>query len=182
LEALMSDDLIRRLKIGNRDPYGGYYLVTPNQTPPPMAFPSESLTQSHTRQSWDDYFFEIARVVSTRATCPRAQIGTVLVDKNRRIIATGFNGAPPNQPHCDEVGCEMFADHCTTAVHSEINAVDDAVERLGSRREGNPSREEQTPLGQYAPTAYVFGDRPICSHCAREMKRAGVVEVKTRHE
>ena len=56
------------------------------------------------RPSWDEYFMEIARLVSTRSTCLRRQVGAVLV-KDKRILATGYNGAPARLPHCLEVGC-----------------------------------------------------------------------------
>jgi len=57
-----------------------------------------------TRPSWDEYFFELARVVATRSTCLRRQVGAVIV-RGRRILATGYNGAPSGLPHCEEVGC-----------------------------------------------------------------------------
>lgn len=56
------------------------------------------------RPSWDDYFMEIARVVATRSTCLRRQVGAVLV-KEKRILTTGYNGAPRGLAHCLEVGC-----------------------------------------------------------------------------
>lgn len=56
------------------------------------------------RPSWEDYFMEIARVVATRSSCLRRQVGAVVV-KNRQILATGYNGVPRGLRHCDEVGC-----------------------------------------------------------------------------
>lgn len=56
------------------------------------------------RPSWDSYFIEIARVVATRSTCLRRQVGAVLV-MNRRILATGYNGTPGGLAHCCETGC-----------------------------------------------------------------------------
>ena len=58
----------------------------------------------HKRPSWDEYFMQIADLVSTRSTCLRRQVGALLV-KERRIIATGYNRAPRGLPHCAEVGC-----------------------------------------------------------------------------
>jgi dCMP deaminase len=56
------------------------------------------------RPDWEDYFMEIARVVSTRSSCLRRQVGAVLV-KNRQILATGYNGVPRGLRHCEERGC-----------------------------------------------------------------------------
>ena len=56
------------------------------------------------RPSWDEYFMAIAKLVSTRSTCLRRKVGAVLV-KDRRIIATGYNGPPSGLKHPDEVGC-----------------------------------------------------------------------------
>ena len=57
-----------------------------------------------TRPSWDEYFLEIARIVSKRSTCLRRKVGAVIV-KNRRILATGYNGTPSGIRHCAQVGC-----------------------------------------------------------------------------
>lgn len=56
------------------------------------------------RPGWDHYFMEIARVVATRSTCLRRQVGALLV-LEKRILATGYNGAPTGLQHCDESGC-----------------------------------------------------------------------------
>ena len=56
------------------------------------------------RPSWAEYFMDITRLVSKRSTCLRRSVGAVLV-KDRRILATGYNGAPAGLKHCEEVGC-----------------------------------------------------------------------------
>ncbi len=56
------------------------------------------------RPSWDDYFMKIAEDVSTRATCIRRQVGAVIV-KDKRILATGYNGPPTGISHCTEENC-----------------------------------------------------------------------------
>jgi len=56
------------------------------------------------RPSWPQYFMGIAQMVSRRSTCLRRQVGAILV-KDRRILATGYNGAPAGLKHCEEVGC-----------------------------------------------------------------------------
>ena len=56
------------------------------------------------RPSWDEYFMEITHVVATRSTCLRRQVGAVVV-KDKRLLTSGYNGAPQGLAHCLEVGC-----------------------------------------------------------------------------
>ncbi len=56
------------------------------------------------RPSWPEYFMSIAQLVATRSTCLRRAVGAVLV-KDKRILATGYNGAPTGIRHCEETGC-----------------------------------------------------------------------------
>ena len=56
------------------------------------------------RPSWDEYFIEISHIVAKRSTCLRRQVGAVVV-KNRRILATGYNGTPSKISHCSDAGC-----------------------------------------------------------------------------
>jgi len=56
------------------------------------------------RPSWDDYFMEITRVVATRSTCLRRQVGALLV-RDKRILSSGYNGTPRGLVHCMETGC-----------------------------------------------------------------------------
>ena len=78
-----------------------------------------------TRPSWDEYFMMAAKLVAVMATCPDLRVGAVAV-KDRRIIASGFNGAPPGHPHCTDIGCLMFEGEgpaCRRVVHAEHNAI-----------------------------------------------------------
>lgn len=56
------------------------------------------------RKPWDQYFMSIAELVAERSTCLRRQVGAVIV-KNKRILATGYNGAPGGVAHCADIGC-----------------------------------------------------------------------------
>ncbi len=56
------------------------------------------------RPDWDHYFMEMAEVVAKRSTCLRRQVGAVLV-KDRRVLTSGYNGAPSGMAHCAETGC-----------------------------------------------------------------------------
>jgi dCMP deaminase len=82
------------------------------------------------RPSWDDYFMRYAYLAATRATCPRRHVGAVIVTPDHRTVATGYNGAPPKVPSCDEVGCQMVDGHCVRTLHAESNALDYAGTRL----------------------------------------------------
>ncbi len=63
------------------------------------------MTAKHAkRPSWDEYFLEIANLISSRSTCLRRRVGAVIV-KDKRILATGYNGTPKSLPHCFDVGC-----------------------------------------------------------------------------
>jgi dCMP deaminase len=80
------------------------------------------------RPHLDDYFMQIAAVVARRSTCLRNQVGAVLV-RDKRILSTGYNGAPAGLQHCDEVGCAREGVASGTrhelcrAVHAEQNAI-----------------------------------------------------------
>jgi dCMP deaminase len=74
------------------------------------------------RPGWDEYFMQIAHTVATRSTCPRASVGCVLT-RDRRILTTGYNGAPSGVPHCTDVGCLLVNEHCQRATHAEANAI-----------------------------------------------------------
>ena len=56
------------------------------------------------RPSWDQYYMDMAHVAKKRSTCLRRQVGAVIV-KDKRVLATGYNGSPTGLRHCEEVGC-----------------------------------------------------------------------------
>lgn len=82
------------------------------------------------RPSWDDYFLKIAMIAAERSTCLRHHIGAIAV-RDKRILATGYNGAPKNTTHCTEAGClrdELKISSGTKheicrAVHAEQNVI-----------------------------------------------------------
>ncbi|KKM94497.1 hypothetical protein LCGC14_1197790, partial [marine sediment metagenome] len=63
-----------------------------------------------TRPGWNTYFVRQAVMASTRATCDRRHVGAVLV-RDRRVLATGYNGSIRGQRHCDEGGHLMRDGH-----------------------------------------------------------------------
>ena len=87
-------------------------------------------TLKHKRPRWDDYFMDITHFVATRSTCLRRHVGALLV-RDKRILSTGYNGAPSGIDHCLEVGClrEQLAipsgerHELCRALHAEQNAI-----------------------------------------------------------
>lgn len=84
------------------------------------------------RPGWDEYFLSIAKVVSTRSTCLRANYGAVIVNKDRQIISTGYNGAPAHSISCFDKGdCYRETNNIPSrtryetcySVHAEANAI-----------------------------------------------------------
>jgi dCMP deaminase len=59
---------------------------------------------ARTRPDWDTYFMDMARLAASRSSCLRRAVGAVLV-KDRRMLATGYNGVPSGMTHCSETGC-----------------------------------------------------------------------------
>lgn len=149
------------------DPYTGTYrtpvdLVVKNTHRIEDYLRDPDLTESQPprgRPDWDSYFFDLARVIATRATCPRASIGVVLV-KNKRIIGTGYNGVAESRPHCPNTREHLALDHCTDAIHAEYNALTNAL----------------VPV--HGATLYVVGPRPICEQCRGWLEKAGVTDVR----
>jgi dCMP deaminase len=93
------------------------------------------MPEPRVRVSWDDYFMNIAREVSSRSTCDRKFVGAVIV-RDKCILATGYNGSIRGLPHCDEEGHLMEEGHCVRTVHAEANAIVQAA-RNGVRIDGS---------------------------------------------
>jgi dCMP deaminase len=82
------------------------------------------------RPTWEEYFMDITRLVAKRATCLRRQVGAVLV-MDKRLLATGYNGAPSGLAHCLEVGCLREKNNIPSGerhelcrgLHAEQNAI-----------------------------------------------------------
>jgi len=101
---------------------------------------------------------EIAKTVSTRATCLRRSVGAV-IERDRRILTTGYNGAPRGVPHCEEYGCDI-TQRCQLAAHAEQNAIAQAAAN-GVSCEG--------------ATLYVMCQP--CNSCAKMIINSGIKRV-----
>jgi len=117
------------------------------------------------RISREELFMEIAGLVAMRSTCERAQVGAVVV-KDKRIVATGYGGAPSGQPHCTEVGCEIGpGGGCIRTTHAEANIIAFAA-RNGLQLEGCDMYVTLSP----------------CYTCAKLIINAGIRTVIYRDE
>lgn len=81
--------------------------------------------------TWHTYFMNIAKAVSKRSTCTRRKVGSVAVNDKRRILATGYNGAPSGIEHCTRDTCIRVINNIPSgekldiclASHSEMNLI-----------------------------------------------------------
>ena len=121
-----------------------------------------------TRPDWDRYFLDMCEAVARRATCDRGKCGCVIV-KDKRIMTTGYVGAPANLPHCDEAGHDMrkvidyngnVTQHCVRTLHAEQNAIIQAA-RFGIPLEG----------------ATLFCKMTPCRTCAMMIINSGIKRV-----
>ena len=120
------------------------------------------------RPNWDRYFLDLCEAVARRATCDRGRSGCVIV-KDKRIMTTGYVGAPAGLPHCDEAGHDMrkvfdnngsVTQHCVRTLHAEQNAIIQAA-RFGIPLVG----------------ATLFCKMTPCRTCAMMIINAGIQRV-----
>lgn len=133
--------------------------------------PTKKKDVKKVRLSWDEYFLEIMDAVSKRGTCDRGYAACVVV-KDKRIVATGYSGAPAGLPHCDEVGHEMHevinldgtrSNHCIRTSHAEQNAIAQSA-RFGIAIDG----------------ATIYVNMEPCYTCAKMIINAGIKRVVCR--
>lgn len=119
------------------------------------------------RPSNDEYFMNMAKLVATRSTCVRRQVGAVVV-KDKRVLSTGYNGSPKGSKHCDELGCireELNVPSGTRhelcrGVHAEQNAVIQAAY-----------------FGVSVKDSSIYTTTYPCSMCAKLIINAGIIEI-----
>ena len=119
------------------------------------------------RPSWDDYFLKVAKLISSRSTCLRRQVGAVIVIE-KRILATGYNGAPQGLPHCAEVGCRREKEgvprgerqELCRGLHAEQNAIIQAA-----------------LYGISIRGAFLYSTHKPCSICARMIINSGIKRI-----
>ncbi len=112
-----------------------------------------------TRLTWDEYFMNIASEVAARSTCTRAVVGAILV-REKRILATGYNGSVRGLDHCDDVGHMMVDGHCVRTVHAEVNAIIQAALH-------GVSTDQSTCYVTHLP----------CIQCVKALLNAGIIHI-----
>jgi dCMP deaminase len=125
-----------------------------------------------TRPDNDAYFMSMAELVSSRSTCLRRQVGAVIV-KEKRVLSTGYNGAPKGIKHCAEVGCVRQQNNVESGtrhelcrgVHAEQNAVIQAAY-----------------FGVSIKDASIYTTNFPCVMCAKIIINAGIREVVYRDD
>ena len=123
---------------------------------------------------WNDYFLEIARTVSKRSNCLRAQVGAVIVGADKKIKATGYNGVPSKVVSCMELGeCYRIKNNIPSGTCYEtcrsIHAEQNAIIQAGQDR----------CMGS---TMYIWGHNFICILCKRFIVQAGIEKIYLRKD
>ncbi len=122
------------------------------------------------RPSWDEYFLDIADLVSKRSTCLRRSVGAVLV-KDKRILATGYNGVPSKIRHCSEVGC----------IREKLNVPSGQRHELCRGLHGEQNAFLQAALhGTSVKDATIYSTTQPCVICAKMLINAGIKEIVIR--
>jgi dCMP deaminase len=125
----------------------------------------------HKRPDWQEYFLKVMDTVAERANCDRGRAAAIIV-RDKRIIATGYVGAPAGLPTCDEVGhlIKVAYDerggqkkHCVRTTHAEANAIAQAA-RYGIPIDG----------------ATIFIKMTPCLDCTKLLINAGIRKVVCR--
>ncbi|MFH0873198.1 MAG: cytidine/deoxycytidylate deaminase family protein [bacterium] len=119
------------------------------------------------RPIWQEYFLEITRLVAKRSTCLRRQVGALIV-KDKRILATGYNGAPSGLPHCLDVGClrenlgvpSGERHEICRGIHAEQNAILQAA-----------------LYGVAIKGAMLYCTHQPCSLCAKMVINTGICQI-----
>jgi dCMP deaminase len=114
-------------------------LAVPHPSPPDwtetmLDRAAGALLATFERPSWDEYFLRIAEVVATRSNCLKRHVAAIIV-KDKRIVATGYNGTPRGTKNCNEGGCPRCASLAPSGTsledclcsHAEENAITQAA-------------------------------------------------------
>lgn len=130
-----------------------------------------------TRPTWDDTWLEVARVIAKRSLCERDQVGAVIVTRDNRIVATGYNGPPSGFKH-DGAGCSSW---CTRAMYTVNHLYDTSYVPERDYSDCPSLHAEANALSvcdrsvRVGGTIYVTGG--MCFPCAKLVANSGLVQV-----
>ena len=119
------------------------------------------------RPDWNQYFMEMAELAAKRSTCLRRKVGAVLV-KDKRILSTGYNGAPKNLPHCEETGCLREQKDVPSGQRHEICRGVHAEQNLIA---------QSAVHGVKTEGATVYCTNQPCSICTKLLINAGIKKI-----
>lgn len=122
------------------------------------------------RPDWHEYFANIALVIAERADCSRSQVGAVIV-KDKRIVATGYNGAPAGQPGCLEGACPR-AKHLELEVGSSYDSGNGTCIAIHAEANAIIYADRDHCNG-----ASMFITREPCTGCVKLIQGAGIRQV-----
>jgi dCMP deaminase len=123
--------------------------------------------KKHERISWDEYFMKIAHIVAQRSTCLRRNVGAVIV-KDKRMLATGYNGAPSGLEHCLDSGC----------LREKLKIPSGQRHELCRGLHGEQNAIIQASLyGISVKDSTVYITNQPCIICAKMLINAGIKEV-----
>lgn len=113
----------------------------------------------------------VAASARMRSNCIRNSIGAVVV-KEKRIIATGYNGVPAGIPNCDEGGCKRCTDR-----HADILKVHERKDLCICVHAELNSLLQAAYHGVSTKGAVLYSTIAPCLQCAKAIINAGIVEV-----
>lgn len=119
-----------------------------------------------TRQTWDDTWTRLCKVVAGRSLCDNRKVGAVIVDESNRPVAVGYNGPPSGFRHNGE-SCSSWCERRQTgatglyglacpSVHAEANAL---------------------LAAQWGKGHSIYITHPPCHDCAKLVANSGIREI-----
>ncbi|MBP2652687.1 MAG: ComEB: ComE operon protein 2 [Firmicutes bacterium] len=123
------------------------------------------------RPSWDQYFMDICAVVASRSTCLRRQVGAVIV-KEKRLLTSGYNGAPQGLDHCEITGCLRNEQEVPSGQRHELCR--------GTHAEQN-AIVQAALHGVAIAGATLYCTHQPCSGCTKMIINAGIKRVVYLH-
>lgn len=122
------------------------------------------------RPDWDEYFLDITDLVSRRSSCLRRKVGAILV-RDKRILATGYNGVPSKIRHCSEVGC----------LREKLKVPSGERHELCRGLHAEQNAFLQAALhGTSVKDACLYSTTQPCVICAKMIINAGIKEIVIR--